>query len=119
MQALGLLNPVPGLGRFKDARSGLRLELDDVHQVGEEIMPAGLSGTGRATLVATVTDVHSGRPLVAPVPTTLGEDEMTRAVEFPPLPEGCHRLEVMSTGVSAPNAQPVYGLFLVERDETD
>ena len=116
-QLLGLLNPVIQPQRFRDARGGLRLELDDVYSVGEEIPITVVSGTRRDTLVATATDVATGRPLVGPLPLRAHDDEVTHSVKLGPLPDGCYRLEVAPAGGSMRTAQPVHGLFLVVGDD--
>jgi hypothetical protein len=116
-QLLGLLNPVIRPERFRDARGGLRLELDDVYSVGEEIPATVVSATRRDTLVASVTDVATGRPLMGPLPLRPHDDELTHSVEIGPLPGGCYRLEVTPAGGSARTAQPVHGLFLVVGDD--
>ncbi|MGY1727824.1 hypothetical protein ACI79J_12720 [Geodermatophilus sp. SYSU D01062] len=116
-QLLGLLTPVIRPERFRDARGGLRLELDDVYSVDEEIPVTVVSATRRDTLVATVTDVATGRPLIGPLPLRAHDDEMTHSGELGPLPGGCYRLEVAPAGGSTRTAQPVHGLFLVVADD--
>jgi len=101
-QLLGLLNPVARPERFKDARGGLRLELDDLYSLDEEIAVTVVSGTRRDTLVATVSDVATARPLIGPMPLRAHDDETTHTLELGPLPAGCYRLEVVPAGGSIP-----------------
>ena len=117
-QILGLLTPVERPDRFRDARGGLRLVLDDLYALGEEVEVTVVAGVRRSTLVATVADADTGRPVAGPLPLQLASDDLTHALELPPLPEGCYRLTVAAVGESAAGVHPVHGLFLVAGDDT-
>jgi pimeloyl-ACP methyl ester carboxylesterase len=115
---LGLLTQVPDLGTFRDARAGLRLDVDDLF-AGDE--PVALSVQARARnldLVADVVESSSGRPVVPPARLARGADER-HTLELAPLPEGSYRVTVHGAGASEALAQPVTGLFLVLRDSDD
>jgi pimeloyl-ACP methyl ester carboxylesterase len=115
---LGLLTQVPDLGSFRDARAGLRLEIDDLFAADE---PVALSVQARARnldLVAEVVDSATGAPVAPPARLTRGADER-HTLELAPLPEGSYRVTVHGGGSSEPLAQPVTGLFLVLRDSDD
>jgi pimeloyl-ACP methyl ester carboxylesterase len=115
-QILGLLKPVERTERFRDARGGLRLSLDDLHDAGAEIPVTVTAGVRRAALVGTVVDAGTGRPVVGPAPLRTAGDQLTHSLELPPLTAGCYRLEVAATGDRAGEAQPVHGVFLVAGD---
>jgi len=115
-QVRGLLTPVERTERFKDARGGLRLSLDDLHAAGEEIAVTVTAGVRRATLVGTVIDLDTKRPVAGPLPLQAADDQLTHSLELGPLPAGCYRLQIASVGASAGATQPVHGLFLVADD---
>ncbi len=115
-QVRGLLTPVERPGRFRDARGGLRLSLDDLHTAGEEIPVTATAGVRRATLVGTVIDLDTRRPVAGPLPFQAADDQLSHSLELGPLPAGCYRLDVTSVGESAGTVQPVHGLFLVADD---
>jgi pimeloyl-ACP methyl ester carboxylesterase len=115
-QIRGLLTPVERTGRFKDARSGLRLSHDDLYSAGEEIPVSVTAGVRRATLVASVIDLETRRPVAGPLPLRTADDQLTHSLEFGPLPPGCFRVDVTSVGESASTVQPVHGLFVVADD---
>jgi pimeloyl-ACP methyl ester carboxylesterase len=116
-QLLGLLTPVERPDRFRDARGGLRLTLDDLHGAGEEIGVTVTAGVRRATLVGTVVEVDTGRPVAGPLPLRVADDQLTHTVELEPLPAGCYRLTIVSVGENAGMVQPVHGLFVVADDD--
>ena len=115
-QIRGLLAPVERTERFRDARGGLRLSLDDIHRAGAEIPVTVTAGVRRATLVGTVIDVDTGLPVAGPAPLRTADDQLTQSLTLAPLPVGCYRLDVVSAGDSAGAVQPVHGLFLVADD---
>lgn len=115
-QVRGLLTPIERAARFRDARGGLRLSLDDLHSVGEEIGVTVTAGVRRSALVGTVADADTGRPVVGPLPLRIANDQLTHSLELAPLPAGCYRLDVVSVGESAGTVQPVRGLFIVADD---
>jgi pimeloyl-ACP methyl ester carboxylesterase len=115
-QVRGLLTPVERADRFRDARGGLHLSLDDLHSADEEIPVTVTAGVRRATLVATVVDVDTKRPVAGPLPLLTADDQLTQSLELAPLPAGCYRLDVASVGESAGTVQPVHGLFIVADD---
>ena len=115
-QVRGLLAPVDRPERFRDARGGLRLSLDDLHTAGEEIPVTVTAGVRRATLVGTVIDLDTKRPAVGPLPLRPADDQLSHSLELEPLPAGCYRLDIAPVGESAGTIQPVHGLFLVADD---
>ncbi len=116
-QIRGLLTPVEGTERFRDARAGLRLLLDDLHEAGAEIPVSVVAGVRRCTLVVTVTDLETRRPVCGPMPLRpAGDDELTHLLVLAPLPAGCYRLDVAAVGATSATVQPVQGLFLVADD---
>ena len=118
-QILGLLTPVERPERFRDARGGLRLWLDDLYALGEEINVTVVATIRRATLVATVADADTRRTIAGPLPLQMAGDGLTHTVQLPPSPEGCYRLTVAAVGEGAASIQPVHGLFLVSGDDAD
>lgn len=115
-QVRGLLTPVERADRFRDARGGLRLSLDDLHSAGEQIPVAVTAGMRRATLVGTVLDLGTKRPVAGPLPLQAADDQLSHSLDLEPLPAGCYRLDIAPTGESAGAIQPVHGLFLVADD---
>jgi hypothetical protein len=115
-QVRGLLTPVERPDRFRDARGGLRLSVDDLYSAGEEIPVTVTAGVRRATLVGTVVDLDTRRPVIGPVPLQAADDQLSHSLELEPLPAGCYRLDIASVGESAGTVQPVHGLFLVADD---
>jgi hypothetical protein len=115
-QLRGLLTPVEKSERFRDARGGLGLALDDLYSEGEEIPISVTAGVRRATLMATVVDLDTKRPVAGPLPLRTADDQLTHFVDLAPLPAGGYRLDVVSVGESAGTVQPVHGLFVVAGD---
>jgi hypothetical protein len=115
-QLRGLLTPVEKAERFRDARGGLGLSLDDLYSEGEEIPVSVTAGVRRATLMATVVDLDTKRPVAGPLPLRTADDQLTHLVDLAPLPAGGYRLDVVSVGESAGTVQPVHGLFVVAGD---
>ena len=116
-QLRGLLRPVEDQQRFRDARGGLRLDLDDLFLTGEEIPLEAVADTRRLALVATVVDLESRRPVAGPLPLAMSDDQMSHRLELPPVPAGTYRVEVTATGATAAGVQPVHGLFVVTTDD--
>ncbi|MBG0565471.1 lipase/acyltransferase domain-containing protein [Actinoplanes aureus] len=114
-QLLGLLNPVRRQERFRDARGGLRLDVDDLYAAGEEISVAVTAGVRRVDLIATVADLGRGRRAAGPLPLTR-TDDLRHALDLPPLEAGTYRIEVSALGEYAGSVQPVHGVFLVADD---
>jgi pimeloyl-ACP methyl ester carboxylesterase len=112
-QLLGLLTPVLRPERFRDARSGLRLDLDDLYAAGEEITVAVTADVRRVDLVATVVDLDTKRPAAGPLPLAMEEDQVRHTIALPPLAAGTYRVEVGALGENAGTVQPVRGVFLV------
>lgn len=115
-QVRGLLRPVPDRGRFRDARSGLRLGLEDLYSAGEEIALTAIADTRRLSLAATVTDLDGRRPVAGPLPLTISEDQQSHHLELRPLPPGVYGVEVATVGEGAGSAHPVHGVFVVADD---
>jgi hypothetical protein len=115
-QIRGLLAPIERPERFRDARGGLHLDLDDLHRAAEEIPVRVLATVRRATLAASVLDLDTRRPVAGPLPFHTSDDQLTHSLELPPLPAGCYQIEVVPVGESAGTIQPVHGLFLVADD---
>jgi pimeloyl-ACP methyl ester carboxylesterase len=112
-QLLGLLTPVPRPERFRDARGGLRLDVDDLYAAGEEIPVSVAADVRRVDLVATVVDLGTRRPAAGPLPLVLADDQVRHSIELPPLAPGSYRVEVGALGENAGTVQPVRGVFLV------
>jgi hypothetical protein len=97
------------LDTFRDARSGLKLDLDDAFLVDETI-PVRAAPENPAmiqSLVATVVDTESDTQVAH---ATLGPDEDGWfGAELPPLPAGTYRLAVGGGGF----VKPVADLFTV------
>jgi len=115
-QVRGLLTPVERPDRFRDARGGLRLSVDDLYSAGEEILVTVTAGMRRANLVGTVVDLDTRRPVIGPVPLQAADDQLSHSLGLEPLPAGCYRLDIASVGESAGTVQPVHGLFVVADD---
>jgi hypothetical protein len=118
-QILGLLTPVERPERFRDARGGLRLVLDDLYSLGEDVNVTVVAGVRRVTLVATVADADTRRMIAGPLPLQMASDGLTHTVQLPPLAEGCYRLTVAAVGEGAASIHSVHGLFLVSGDDAD
>lgn len=116
-QLRGLLAPVEDRERFRDARGGLNLLLDDLFVAGEEIPLSVVADTRRLSLTATVVDLEHRRAVAGPVPLTLGEDQLTHHAELPPLPPDVYGVEVSALGSAAGSAHPVHGIFVVAGDD--
>ena len=116
-QLRGLLAPVEDRERFRDARGGLNLLLDDLFAGGEDIPMQVVADVRRLSLAATVVDLHRRRPVAGPLPLTLGEDQLTHHLDLPPLPPDIYGVEVSPVGGSAGSAQPVHGVFVVAGDD--
>ncbi len=116
-QLRGLLAPVEGRERFRDARGGLNLLLDDLFVAGEEIPLSVIADTRRLDLTATVVELEHRRPVAGPLPLTLGDDQLTPHAELPPLPPAVYGVEVSALGSSEGSAHPVHGIFVVAGDE--
>lgn len=114
-QLLGLLNPVQRRERFRDARGGLRLDLDDLYATDEEIPIVVTAGVRRIDLVATVTDLDRGRRAAGPLPLA-PDGDLRHGLDLPPLEAGTYRVEVSAMGEFAGAVQPVHGVFLVVDD---
>ena len=115
-QLCGLLAPVERPERFRDARGGLQLELDDLYQAEEEISVRVTADVRPTTLVASVVDLDTRQPVAGPLPLRTGEGQLSHSLGLSPLPVGCYRLEVAPVGDSVGTVQPVHGLFLVADD---
>jgi len=116
-QLRGLLTPVEDRDRFRDARGGLNLLLDDLFAGGEDIPLAVVAETRRLSLSATVVDLDRRRPVAGPVPLTIDEDQLTHHLQLPPLRPDIYGVEVSAIGASAGSAQPVHGVFVVADDD--
>lgn len=116
-QVRGLLTPVERRDRFKDARGGLSLLLDDLFAAGEEIPLGVVADTRRLDLTATVVELEHRRPVAGPVPLVVEEDQLSHHVTLPPLPPDVYGVEVSAVGSVAGSAHPVHGIFVVAGDE--
>jgi hypothetical protein len=115
-QLRGLLHPVLGRARFRDARAGLGLQLDDLYAVDEDIELTVTAGAKRLDLVATVINLDNRRPVAGPLPLTMQPDQLTHTLQLPTLLPDAYRVEINPIGAAAGTAQPVNGVFLVADD---
>jgi hypothetical protein len=115
-QLRGLLAPVERSERFRDARAGLSLELDDLYLDGEEIPVGVVAGVRRLDLAATVVDLATKLPAAGPLPLVMADDQLRHATEVPPLAPGAYRVEVAPVGDTVGSVQPVHGVLLVADD---
>jgi hypothetical protein len=115
-QVRGLLAPVDRPERFKDARGGLRLSVEDLYAANEGIPVGVTAGVRRASLAASVVNVDTKRPVIGPSPLQAPDDQLSHSLTLAPLPAGCYQLEVTPVGESVGLVQPVHGLFVVADD---
>ena len=114
LQLRGILTSRP-LAAFRGIES-IRLEADELVAVGETIILRALPDRANLILQATLTDVATGRPALAPLLMHRDADDVHHA-EVPPLPPGDYRVAVEGAGDSAALADPVHGLVCVLDDE--
>lgn len=118
-QILGVLTQPEDVARFRDARPGLGLMMDDVFGLSE---PVALSVRPQLRNLELHAEVHRVEPdgevpVGPPVPLRSG-DEGRQVVELPPPgAPGGYRVTVSGSGDSAELVQPVSGLFLVVAEE--
>jgi pimeloyl-ACP methyl ester carboxylesterase len=116
-QVRGLLAPIENRERFRDARGGLSLVLDELFVAGEEIPLAVVADTRRLELSATVIELEHRRPVAGPVPLVLDDDQLTHRMEIPPLAPSVYGVEVSALGSASGSAHPVHGIFVVAADD--
>jgi pimeloyl-ACP methyl ester carboxylesterase len=114
LQLRGILTSRP-LGAFRGLES-VRLEADELLAAGESLVLRALPDRANLVLQATVTDVATGRPALAPLVMHRDADDVHQ-VEVPPLPPGDYRITVEGAGDSTALADPVHGLVCVLDDE--
>ena len=114
-QLLGVLTQVPDLESIRDVRSGLSLTLEEVFEPTEPITAQVDVTEPRLELVATVTDIASGRSEGPHALAAAGDTAHT--IELPPLSQGEYRLTVEGANRSSRLVQPVTGVFMVAADE--
>jgi pimeloyl-ACP methyl ester carboxylesterase len=94
---------------------GVRLDAPEVVDVGESVTLRALPDGANLTLVASVTDLATGRQVGEPMQLRRDADEVHHG-EVPPLPEGDYRINVVGVGDSADLVDPVHGLVCVISD---
>ncbi len=113
VQLQGILTARPLTG-FRAVQS-VRLEADELLAAGESLVLQALPERANLILQASVTDLATGAPAIAPVTMRRDADEVHHA-EVPPLPPGDYRVRVEGVGDSARLADPVHGLVCVLDD---
>jgi pimeloyl-ACP methyl ester carboxylesterase len=111
-QLLGILTARP-LGGFRATRA-VRVDVEELLEVGEPLAVRALPDAGGLTLRATLTDVASGRVVAAQVLTRDADEVHTG--ELPPVPAGDYRLEVSGVETSEDLVDPVHAVVCVIED---
>jgi hypothetical protein len=117
-QILGLLTQPEDIARFRDARPGLAMRMDDLFAVGEPVALDVRPQARNVELHAELFRVEGGTeiPVGGPVPLRAGDEGHQVAELAPPGAPGGYRVTVSGVGDSAEFVQPVTGLFLVVDD---
>ncbi len=97
------------------AVQGVRLDAEEVLAPDEPLIIRAVPDRANLTLLATVTDLATGRLVGDPQVMRKDADEVHHG-ELPPLPIGDYRLRVEGVGDSATLADPVHGLVCVIDD---